>query len=116
MRGLARFIALACFLLTLGLTLSLRHATGGALFTQLPQESLAKMQEAPAEDAFAGLGLNDLAGEPTKVDNSFRFGLLPGGPGSYLAESVSVLTISGPALLLFVLTLVFTRRSRRPTT
>ncbi len=113
MRPLIRLIALVCFLAVLGLSLSLRHATQGKVFTQVPSESLAKMQDTkPAEDAFAGLGLDDLAGAPTKVDNEFRLGLLPSGAGHYLAESASVLTLSAPPFLLFLFTLWYTRRPR----
>jgi len=111
MRSLVRFIALLCFIAVLGLSLTLRHATRGKMFTQVPSESLAKLQGSkPADDAFAGLGLDDLAGAPTKVDNEFRLGLFPSGAGHYLAESASVLTLSAPPFLLFVFTLWYTRR------
>src|ERR1043165_5957644 len=104
MRLIARLIAALCLLATLGVSVMLWDATGRALFTQLPSEELARMQAAkPAEDQFAGLGMNDLAGAPAKVDNSFRFGLLPAGPGHRFADSASVLTTGGPALLLFLL-------------
>ncbi len=113
MRSLARFLAIVCFGVALVQALVLHHATGGGLFTQLPSSALAKMQESkPADDAFSGLGMNDLAGEPAKVDNAFRFGWLPAGPGNGLADSASVLTMAGPALVLLVLTWAATRRPR----
>ena len=114
MRWIARLLALLCVLVALGQALALRHATKGQLFTQLPSETLAKMEAAkPADDAFAGLGINDLAGEPAKVDNTFRFGLLPAGPGNGFADSASVLTAAGPACLLAIFTFWYTRRPRK---
>jgi hypothetical protein len=107
-----RILAAICCAAALGLSLCLYCATGARLFTQLPSESLARMQQAKqADDAFAGLGVNDLSGEPARIDNSFHFGLLPAGPGHNLADSASVLTIGGPALLLFLFSC--RRRPRR---
>jgi len=115
MRKLVRLMAVVCFALALSVTLCLWHATGGGLFTQLPSEALAKMQEPKgSDDAFAGLGMNDLSGAPTKVDNSFRFGLLPAGPGHGFADSASVLTLAGPALLLLILVWCSTCRAGMP--
>ena len=109
----ARLIAILCFAAALGQSIVLHCATGGGLFTQLPSGTLAKMQAAkPADDAFSGLGMDDLAGEPAKVDNSFRFGWLPAGPGNSFADSASVLTVAGPALVLLALTWAATRRPR----
>ena len=113
MRTLARILALACFLVALALSLALHAATKGGLFTQLPSESLAKMQEKAGDDPFSGLGMNDLAGAPTAVDNSFRFGWLPAGPGHMFADSASVATVAGPAFLAFLATLFATRRLRK---
>ena len=111
MRRLARILAVLCFAAALGQALTLHWATGGKLFTQLPSKSLAAMQESKgADDAFAGLGLNDIAGEPAKVDNTFRFGWLPAGPGNGFADSASVLTTVGPAFLMLLTVWVFTRR------
>jgi len=102
-RMLVRLIALVCAVAVIGPAGALWWATGRAVFTQLPSESLARMQGSkPADDPFAGLGMNDLAGEPKKVDNSFRFGLLPAGPGHGFADSASVLMFAGPALVLLV--------------
>ena len=113
MRSLVRLISLLCFISVFGLSLALRHATQGRMFTQIPSDTLAKMEAPkPADDAFAGLGLDDLAGAPTKVDNEFRLGLFPSGAGHYLAESASVLTLSAPPFLLFVFTLWYTGRRR----
>ncbi len=113
MRTIARILVLCCFLIILGLSLALHVATRGGLFTQLPSESLRAMEQAkPADDAFSGLGLNDLSGEPAKVDNSFRFGWLPAGPGHGFADSASVLTVCGPALLALAVTLLISHRSK----
>jgi hypothetical protein len=113
MRTIARVIAVFCFAAALGQALVLHWSTGGRLFTQLPSQNLAKMQDAkPSDDAFAGLGMNDLAGEPTKVDDAFRFGWLPAGPGNSFADSASVLTMAGPAFVLLVLAWAATRLPR----
>ena len=115
MRTLARLLAILCFGAALGQSLVLHWATGGRLFTQLPSQSLARMQEArPADDAFAGLGMDDLAGKPAPVDNAFRFGWLPAGPGNSFADAASVLTLAGPALVLAVVVWVATRRRPPP--
>ena len=114
MRTTVRLLALICFLVCLGLSLSLWRATGASLFTQLPSASLATMQTpSGADDLFEGLGMNDKAGAPAAVDNSFRFGLLPAGPGHVFADSASVLTIAGPTLLLFLASLRGSRRNPR---
>jgi hypothetical protein len=110
MRTLLRLIAAACFLAVLAQAVLLFRATGGRLFTQLPSADLAKMQGKPAGDAFAGLGMNDLAGEPAKIDNDIHFGLLPAGPGHAFADSASILTFAGPAFVLLALTWWSTRR------
>jgi hypothetical protein len=113
MRILIRLIGLACVAVCIGQAWALRAATAGGLFTQFPDPALAKMQAAkPQGDAFAGLGMDDLAGAPVKVDNEFRLGLLPAGPGHGLADAASVLTLGGPSLVLLVLTWWATRRPR----
>ena len=110
MRLLVRVVAILCFAAVLAQALLLRQQTRGGLFTQLPSASLAQMEQPkPAEDAFSGLGINDLAGDPVKVDNEFRLGLLPAGAGNNFADSASVLTFAGPALLLAVFTIWYTR-------
>jgi hypothetical protein len=115
MRFLARLLALAACVLVIGQSMLVWQHTGQKLFTQWPSASLAKMQEKPADDPFAGLGMNDQAGEPAKVDNEFRLGILPAGTGNNLADSFSVLTLGGPALLLFLLVLVFARAPKSST-
>ena len=101
----------ATLILVLGLAgaIGLFAATGAKLFTQVPSESLSKLEQTPAtEDPFAGLGMNDVSGEPVKVDNTFRFGLLPSG--SEPAAAASVLSVIGPLVALWLVAMWLTRR------
>jgi hypothetical protein len=109
-----RRVALFLFVAVVVVSLALFLATGQRLFTQLPSDSLAKLEQTkPADDPFAGLGMNDVSCEPVKVDNAFHFGLLPSGSGHAFADSASVLTICTPAFIAFLFVVWYTRRTPR---
>lgn len=110
MRTFGFLLIMIAVLIPVALSVTLWDATGRASFTQIPSAALAKMAaESKAPDAFADLGMNDKAGEPTKVDNSFKFGLFPSGTGNNFADAASVATTAGPALLIVLVSCLMAR-------
>ncbi len=73
-------------------------STGLSSWTRYPSEGIAETQSAPAGgdlgDLFAEAGLNDDHGELEEIDNAFRFGLLPSGPGRGALSVASVLALA----------------------
>jgi hypothetical protein len=106
-----RLTALAMFAASVALTLSVWNQTGRLPDTRAPSEALAAMAvqpaEAPADDPFAELGMNDAAGAPKPIDNHFRLGLIPGL--SSWGDTPAAATLLLPSFVLTMLVFVFTR-------
>ncbi len=85
-------------------------ATGARVWTRYPSENIQQVQqddEGGLDDLFADAGLNDDLGELEAIDNDFRFGLLPSGPGR---EVLSVASVGGLAFAASLLAWWFTRK------
>lgn len=99
---------------------ALNLATGGRVFTSLPDPDLARMQsyESAIDAVFRDPTPPDHPNEqsptspdstPTHIDNAFHFGWLPSG---FSIGAFSVLTFALPAACTLLLTLA--RRNPRP--
>jgi|GEM_PF-6177456 len=103
-----------CALLALG-ALGAWAATGARGWTRYPSENLAAV-EAGSEDGFGDLfaetGLEDESGSLETIDNEFRFGLLPSGPGR---DAISVASVAGPCVAIAGLALWLERRKKPAT-
>lgn len=100
-----------CILLTLG-ALVAWLATGARGWTRYPSENLAAVEAGSDEglgDLFADTGLEDESGALEKIDNEFRFGLLPSGPGR---DAISVASVAGPCAVIAGLAFWLERRKR----
>jgi len=87
--------------------------TGTHVLTRFPSETIAQAQGEPEEggldDLFADSGINDDHGELESVDNEFRLGLLPSGPGR---DSLSVASVTGVGLAASAAAWWFTRKKK----
>lgn len=106
-------VVAAAALLSLGAVV-MWAATGARGWTRYPSEALAEAQGGADDgggfgDLFADTGLTDEAGELESVDNEFRFGLLPSGPGR---DALSVASVVGPSVVVSALVLWRGRRKR----
>jgi len=74
-------------------------ATGARAWTRYPSENIESVQSGSEEglgDLFAETGLEDESGALEEIDNAYRFGLLPSGPGR---GAVSVAGVAGVCAL-----------------
>ena len=114
---LLRFTVWAVCDLAILASVILWFTTGTHVLTRFPSETLAEAQGEAAggglDDLFADSGINDDHGELEGVENEFRMGLLPSGPGK---DSLSVASVTGVGLAASAAAWWFTRRKKAPAT
>ncbi len=88
-------------------------ATGTRVLSRLPSETIATAQAdddtTSFDDLFADAGLNDDLGELEDIDNAYRFGLVPAGPG---LDALSVLSVAGVCAVASLVVWQWGRRRR----
>lgn len=113
MRAACRILAMLACLSVIAQAIWLNRATGGRVFTAFPHPDLAQMKahEGEMSALFHDATLDGPEVVKDPISNDFALGWLPSGWGRH---TISVLTISTPAL--FTLGLLITLKPRRAIT